>query len=107
LYGFLWLMATDISLPSPWYIQTVDFQYAVGNYTSLVLDANGYPHVSYRETTDSGEKRVKYAAWNGTSWLIQTLPNTYYPEVHCASHGTWTSLALDGSGLPHITFKWG
>ncbi len=99
LCGVFWLMAAGMCVPSAWYIQTVDSQGTVGDYTSLALDDSAYAHISYRDYTN---RALKYAAWNGSSWDLQTLDAST-----CASHGTYTALALDGSGHAHISFKHG
>jgi hypothetical protein len=57
--------------------------------SSLVLDSNNSPHISYSE---SG---LKYASLNNSEWNIQNIdPNGAYP-----------SLALDSSGNPHISYE--
>jgi len=79
---------------STWDIQTVDSGGDVGQFRSLALDANGYPHISYRDFTN---RHLKYAAWNGTSWDVQTVDYSW-------KVGQYTSLALDGNGYPHISY---
>ncbi len=61
-------------------------------YTSLALNSSGYPHISYyREGEPKGF--LKYAAWDGSNWNIETVDN-----------GRDSSLALDSSGYPHISY---
>lgn len=66
----------------------------VGAYTSLDLDADEYPHISYHDTT-SGD--LKYARWDGSQWRIETVDR----EGRTGSH---TSLKLDKNGRPHISY---
>jgi hypothetical protein len=75
-----------------WNIQTVDSNGNVGIYTSIALDADGYPHISY---SDWANVALKYAAFNGSTWEIETVEST---------GGRHTSIALDSDACPHISY---
>jgi len=83
-----------------WDIQPVDSAIPVASFASLVLDSNDYPHITYCGYSDLQKHyefrvySVKYAAWNGSSWDIQTVDGV----------GERPSLALDSSGQPHISY---
>jgi hypothetical protein len=79
---------------------TVDFQGVVGAYSSLVLDSSSNPHISY---FDSSHGALKYAIWNGV-WNSQTVDATTAVGASSASVGTYSSLALDSKGYPHISY---
>jgi hypothetical protein len=81
-----------ISTPT-WVTQTVDSSSDVGFYTSLALDSSDSPHISY---FDGLNRELKYAMWNGSSWVSQT--------VDSGNVGLFTSLALDNSDAPHISY---
>jgi len=97
LLAVLYLVAAGGSLAQAelWHIQTVDSAGYVGGHNSLALDNSGYPCISYR---DEGNRNLKYAAWNGTSWEIQTADNSG------TNPGWLTSLALDGRDYPRISY---
>jgi len=73
-----------------WHIQTVDSE---GGYTSLVLDGDRYPHISYY---DYANWDLKYACQDASGWHIQTVDSE-------GDVGSYTSLALDVGGYPHIS----
>ena len=77
-----------------WHIETVDSDGTVGEYTSLALDAQDYPHISY---FDASHLDMKYARWDGSAWQVETVDS----EGHVGFH---TSLALDATGNPHISY---
>jgi hypothetical protein len=53
------LLATNVQAsPMTWSIETVDAAANVGQYSSIALDSNGYPHISYY---DIYWKDLKYA----------------------------------------------
>jgi len=87
-----------------WHIETVDTQQA-GWSTSIVLDEMGDPHISYAKwiTVGSGYDArnyvddLKYAHRVDSGWHLQTIDTDGYV-------GLYTSIDLDCSGLPHISY---
>jgi hypothetical protein len=75
-----------------WQTQTVDTAGQVGTHTSLALDVEDLPHISYR---DYGRLDLRYAHYDGITWISETV------DV-LDDGGLYTSLALDSTGHPHI-----
>jgi hypothetical protein len=86
----------DLSRPLgiSWTIETIDNDGNQKGHNSLVLDNDGYPHISYHDRTNND---LKYARWNGTDWVIEIVDSL--GEV-----GYDNNLALDGDGHPHISY---
>ncbi|SRR5208337_2410433 len=69
--------------------------------TSIQLDSQGYPRISYyrEEYSDRrSAKSLKYAYFDGKTWYVQTVD-------HRSGTGSWNSLALDREGRPHISYS--
>ena len=66
----------------------------VGEYSSLTLDGNGTPKISYFDKTHGD---LKFAAWNGTSWEIEAVDSN-------GNVGEFTSLNLDINSDPRIAY---
>jgi PKD repeat protein len=79
---------------SEWHIMTVDSDGDVGEWSSLALDARGFPHISYGDGTN---QNLKYAKWVGTHWQIETVDSDF-------NVGRFSSLYLDSRGYPHISY---
>ncbi len=79
-----------------WQIETVDSGRMVGEYSSLVLDAEDHLHVSYTSRSSlNGNPELKYAWRDGTAWHTQMVDN--------AINGA-TALAIGPGGQPHICY---
>jgi hypothetical protein len=79
---------------SGWHVQAIDNTANAGRYSSLVLDMDGYPHISYYDGTSED---LKYAYLNVSGWHIQSVDKG-------GDVGKYTSLALDRNGHPHISY---
>ena len=80
---------------TPWSIEVVDSTGNVGAYSSLELDAAGYAHVSYYDSTNDD---LKYAYQDAGGWHIETVD---------IQGGGNTSLRLDNQGFAHILYTLG
>ncbi len=68
-----------------------------GTWSSLALDSNNSPRISYYIDSTDGNDDLKYAWKNGATWLSDTVDTG-------GDVGWYTSLALDSSGNPHISY---
>jgi hypothetical protein len=88
----------QISEPEPangskWRIETVDGGHpSYGGFTSIALDGNNYPHISYQANWD-----LRYAEWTGSKWNVTIVD-------YNGSIGYDTSIALDSDDYPHISY---
>jgi hypothetical protein len=82
-----------------WDTQLVDISGAVGTHSSLAFSSTNMPRISYTSYDPILKvvNGVKFASWNGSSWNTQFVQNG-------SNLGEYTSLAIDGTGQPRITY---
>jgi len=68
----------------------------VGYYSSLVIDTNGNPHISYYDYTT---RKLKYATKTGLTWTIMI------PDLGTTNDvGGYTSITINNTGKPIISY---
>jgi hypothetical protein len=76
---------------------TVDTGVWNGMHSSLALDSEDFPHISY---FDNGNQLLKYALLDNTGWHTETVTATI------PTSGTlYINLQLDEQGYPHIVYN--
>jgi hypothetical protein len=80
-----------------WQITTFHSQTVQGTYSSIALDEDGNPHISFLDETSYD---VKYVRLDGDNWEERT--------VDALTFLAWsnTSLSLDGNGQPQIAYPY-
>lgn len=76
-----------------WDIQTVPIEGNGGHWSSIAIDSENNPHISF---WDWGSASLKYASYDGATWNIET--------VDSGGVGKYSSLALDSKDNPHISY---
>ncbi|MHB9036143.1 MAG: Ig-like domain-containing protein, partial [Armatimonadota bacterium] len=71
-----------------------------GMHTSVAVGSDGYPRISYYDSTNND---LKYAAWNGEQWVVETVDGSALTG-QAADVGQFTSLKLDSGDNPHISY---
>ena len=83
-----------------WTIETPDAVGATGYQTSLALDQDANPRISYYSLTAGA---LKFAAKNAGVWSTEIVDMTGPPNTN-AFPDRLTSIALDSQGNPHIAY---
>jgi hypothetical protein len=73
---------------------------AKGYYTSIALDGNGYPLISFYDYAAAGGAfilRLRVYCWNGKYWEVRTVDPEY-------GSGKFNFIATDSTGTPHLAY---
>jgi hypothetical protein len=84
---------------SAWSVETVDNGGTIGNvgqFSSLVIDPAGTPHITYNDGRIAAD--MMYAVKSGDTWKISTIAKK-------GNTGYDSSLVLDSAGLPHVAYR--
>jgi hypothetical protein len=82
------------ALETEWIIQTVDSEYYAGTSSSISINADGFPQISYVVHLADN---LKFARWDGDAWNIETVDE---PSQVRGYH----SHDVDSKGFPHIGY---
>ncbi|UCC79340.1 MAG: hypothetical protein JSW64_13875, partial [Candidatus Zixiibacteriota bacterium] len=66
-----------------------------GEYCSLALDSQDYPHIAYYDTDFED---LRYAYFDGSEWAIDIVDSIGNAGIYC-------SIALDSQDRPHISYQ--
>lgn len=84
-----------------WSVSSIDNNGDVGDYSSLVLDADDFPRISYMFDSNYGAPPtddLRYIRWTGTGWTpIQAVDSV-------GDVGGYTSIAIGTDGFVHIAY---
>lgn len=81
-----------------WDVELVDDDVRHGTSTSMELDSNNQPHITYHKSTEYNNRLLAYAYRTNDGWHLEDLS---YNDSH--SQCQYMSLALDHEDYAHIT----
>src|SRR4030042_6650605 len=85
----------DMAAASTWNIEVVDPMGEPGDYSSIALDGNDYPHMGYTSIVGM-DYNLMHAWWDGSMWNLAPVDSS-------ADVGAWVSLVLNATGYPQMT----
>ncbi len=92
---FSFMLINSQLFQDKWVYEQVDTSELVGEYTSIALDENGDPHISYR---DKQMGNLKHAWLDGDAWNFETVDDSGMVEEH-------TKMIIDDENIPHIWYN--
>lgn len=89
------IAADDVAEDKEWEFNDFPSSADQGKFSSMALDQNGYPHISF---TDVSNDAINYVSWDGTDWISQTIDTLTFPIQRN------TALALDSNDQAQIAY---
>lgn len=87
-----------------WTLETVAAEGDVGKYSSLAVDADGRPHISFFDQTSESSGTIRYAVKDGGAWEVEEVGALDQVATGMAGARRNSALALDPDGVPHVAF---
>lgn len=81
-----------------WEVGTIDSKPGSGKFNFMVTAPSGLPQIAY-SNVKSENAGLRYAAWNGKSWIVSVLEGITEPHP-CYS----VALAIDKDNEPHMVY---
>jgi len=88
-----------------WIIETVATEGIVGKFSSLQIDAQGTPHITFYKEIGAGTGVVQYASRVDGEWQIEDIASLDDVELGMQGARRITSLALGTDGKPRVAFS--
>jgi hypothetical protein len=83
-------------------VGTAGFSVAAAWYTTIAIDGSGTPYVVYMDEGNDNDLKATVMKYIGSSW------ETVGTAGFSAGIAEYTSIAIDGSGIPYVVFStWG
>ncbi len=95
-FVFSFLIFNHSLTQAKWQIEILDTEDDVGQYTSIAIDKDNNPHISY--CGFHTENELKYISWNGTSWNEEVVAPLNVIITACAC------MEIDKKDNPHISY---
>jgi len=92
--------AITVNAEDYWYHESIDSQAHEIGYSSMVLDSNDKPHITYGGKI--GGDKVKYAYSSGSSWDNENVDN--YRGISAIPKGNYFSIDVDTNNRAHIAY---
>lgn len=81
-----------------WEVGTIDPTPGSGKFNSIAAGSSGQPQIAYANVKSENQS-LRYAIWNGASWVVSVLEGVGSPHPVCS-----VRLALDKKEEPHIVY---
>lgn len=87
-----------------WRLETVASEGDVGKYSSLGIDAQGRPHISFFEQASESAGTIRYGVRDGDRWTFEEVGALDQVATGMTGARRNSALALDPDGVPHVAF---